>query len=100
MVLCFLYVTDYTCFEEDRTRLIPAADQAVWRCRAPGNPPNQPDVKTILLIREFPHLLPPSQSVGFPHLSPLCLSVCLAIFPASSAHSVYGKQGKPEHTLQ
>lgn len=78
MVLCFLYLTDYSHFEEDfeRTGLIPPADQAVWRCGAPGNSPIQPDVKTILLIREFPHLLPPESECRLsPSLPPLF--VCL-----------------------
>ncbi|CAB1431242.1 unnamed protein product, partial [Pleuronectes platessa] len=49
--------------EVDKTRLFPAAAQALWCCRAPGNAPIRPDVKTIQLTREFPHLPSESESL-------------------------------------
>lgn len=86
---CCSKVTDYARAKEaslqpeaevERTRLLPAADQAAWCCWAPGNAPVLPDVKTIRLTREFPYL--PSESEC--RLSPACslflsLSVCLSV---------------------
>lgn len=76
------------------------ATQAVCCCRAPGNAPVQPDVKTIGFTREFPYLHSESECRLSPAPPPpptsVCLSVCLSalIFSASSIHSIHGKRGQ------